>query len=57
MDMLPGKPDENFARAEALLRRWMEALPAGSVTIELTCHDGPPDSPGSAASQNNWSVV
>jgi error-prone DNA polymerase len=38
-----------YARAEALLRRWVDALPAGSVTIELTCHDGPPDSPGSAA--------
>ncbi|MCA0435201.1 MAG: DNA polymerase III subunit alpha [Actinobacteria bacterium] len=38
-----------WARAEALLRRWVSALPTGSVVIELTCHDGPPDSPGSAA--------
>ena len=37
------------ARAEALLRRWVDALPIGSVVIELTCHDGPPDTPGSAA--------
>ncbi len=37
------------ARAEELLGRWREALPAGSLVIELTCHGGPPGTPGSAA--------
>ncbi|MEP7160302.1 MAG: DNA polymerase III subunit alpha [Dermatophilaceae bacterium] len=37
------------ARAEELLGRWREALPAGSLVIELTCHGGPPGTRGSDA--------
>ncbi|MFZ0160808.1 MAG: DNA polymerase III subunit alpha, partial [Kineosporiaceae bacterium] len=33
--------------AHAVLERWRSALPAGSLAVEVICHDGPPGSPGS----------
>ncbi len=31
-------------QALALLRRWQQALPAGSLAVEVVCHGGPPGS-------------
>jgi error-prone DNA polymerase len=33
--------------AHAVLERWRSALPAGSLAVEVICHDGPPGSPAS----------
>jgi error-prone DNA polymerase len=34
--------------ARAVLARWRAALPAGSLAVEIVCHDGPPRGPLSA---------
>ncbi|WP_299037291.1 PHP domain-containing protein [uncultured Pseudokineococcus sp.] len=34
--------------ARAVLARWYDALPLGSLAVEVVCHDGPPGSPASA---------
>lgn len=36
-------------RAQAYLAAWMSLLPLGSVAVELTCHGGPAETPGSVA--------
>ncbi|WP_298989470.1 PHP domain-containing protein [uncultured Pseudokineococcus sp.] len=35
--------------ARAVLARWYDALPLGSLAVEVVCHDGPPGSAGSLA--------
>ncbi len=35
--------------ARAVLAHWYDALPLGAVAIEIVCHDGPHQSPGSLA--------
>ncbi|MEJ5914831.1 PHP domain-containing protein [Pseudokineococcus sp. 1T1Z-3] len=35
--------------ARAVLARWYDALPLGSLAVEVVCHAGPPGSPASAA--------
>ncbi|NIZ92926.1 DNA polymerase III subunit alpha [Kineococcus rubinsiae] len=34
--------------AATVLRRWQQALPAGSLHVEVVCHHGPQDTPASA---------
>ncbi|HET7303056.1 MAG TPA: DNA polymerase III subunit alpha [Segeticoccus sp.] len=37
------------SRARALLRRWRDLLPPGSLVVEVVCHGGPPGSVASVA--------